>query len=327
MKNILAEASCPLSADQYWQIRSSFEIERDIALADKRELTFMDEKVEDDPKGGHIITRTIKCVILEDPVPPQLRRVVSGKLLDSVVTSRWNTIRHDYDNACTFDVLIPHFKDNVSITGAQWLIPQGENSCKVITRFSITCKVFGVGGIVESVVSNDIQKAYKEYPSKVTKFLNQPGYKEKPQQQPNVASQSSPGYKEKPQQQPDVASQSSPPSVVDGPMLMADLVVHDDDDVYVGCCESVRRCMLSDCKKGMKWRNPRRIHRIHGKKGVRVPDGIRPVPERADTDGRCAWIFPHKLFCCWVDISSTKPKRLSEDNVLKNECAELGIVD
>jgi len=310
MKTIVADANCPLSADQYWKVRSSFEIERDIALADKRELTFMEEEVEEDPKGGQIITRTIKCVLLEDPVPPQLRRVVSVKLLDSIVTSRWHTIRHDYDNACTFDVLIPHFKDNVSITGAQWLVPQGDNSCKVITRFSITCMVFGVGGIVESVVSNDIQKAYKEYPSKVTRFLNQSGNEDKPQQQP------------------DVASKNSPPSVVDGPVLMADLIVHDDDDVYVGCCESVRRCMLSDYKKGMEWRNPRRIHRIHGKKGVRVPDGIRPVPERADTDGQCAWIFPLKLFCCWVDISTTKPRRLSEpDGVLKHECTELGIVD
>ena len=71
MKTILADANCPLSADQYWKVRSSFEIERGIALADKRELTFMEEEVEEDPKGGQIITRTIKCVLLEDPVPPK----------------------------------------------------------------------------------------------------------------------------------------------------------------------------------------------------------------------------------------------------------------
>lgn len=306
MKTILADTVCPLSADEYWSIRSRFEIERDIALAAKRELTLIDESTKSDPKGGATVTRKVKGVLLEDPVPPQLRKVVSVNLIDYVVTSRWNTNRHDYNNACTFDVLIPHFKDKVTIKGSQWLVPQGENSCKVITRFSISCNVFAVGGIAENVIANDIQKAYKEYPYKVMQFLNK----------------SVDGDVSKPK----VASQSSLPSVVDGPVLMADLVVHDDDDVYVGCCGSMRRCMLADYKKGMEWRNPRRVHHIHGKKGVRVPDSIPSVPEHAE--GRCAWLFPLNLFCCWVDVSSTRPKRLSDtDGVLKHECTELGIVD
>ncbi|HMJ11370.1 MAG TPA: DUF2505 family protein [Polyangiaceae bacterium] len=59
--------------------------------------------------------------------------------------------------------------DKLFISGEMWAEPAGDGKIRRIFKADVTCKVFGIGGMIEKRIISDMQKSYET----AAKFTNQ----------------------------------------------------------------------------------------------------------------------------------------------------------
>jgi hypothetical protein len=59
--------------------------------------------------------------------------------------------------------------DKLSIKGEMWTEPAGEGKIRRIFKADVTCKIFGIGGMIEKRIVSDLEKSY----DKAAQFTNQ----------------------------------------------------------------------------------------------------------------------------------------------------------
>ena len=85
--------------------------------------------------------------------------------------------KFDEQHLASFETRPSVLGDKLVISGDCWCEPKGEASCVLHTRHVVTCKVFGVGGMIEQTVLGQIKGSYKQLSACTREYMGTDTYK------------------------------------------------------------------------------------------------------------------------------------------------------
>ena len=176
-----ASLSTPLdvSAHAYWSLRRdrNFDLwsaERDGATFELHSDT---EDVDADGASFFIVESTVSYPRESIPGPMQ------GMLKKDEPFRAWSRFqfwRDKFDEAhlATFETRPSIFGDKLVISGDCWCEPSADGTgCVLHTRHEVTCKVFGVGSMIEGTVLGSIKTSYGGLNALTIEYMKTDGFK------------------------------------------------------------------------------------------------------------------------------------------------------
>ena len=162
-RTISSRVRVEMSAQETWDLRCNFELERHIASLGKRKLTILDEKFVNSGLQTEQMQRLVCCEILGDLG----KGMVSIKAAD--LTSNIRTIvfprLFGEENGAEFVVEFATNKFRASMQGRQWAVPIDENCCFLCTCVSVSIHgVPGLGTIIEMQMERQIRESHAAFP-------------------------------------------------------------------------------------------------------------------------------------------------------------------
>jgi hypothetical protein len=100
--------------------------------------------------------RVVKVVPRIGELPLPLKKLV-GEGIGYEEVGRFDKKTRRY----RLDVRPNRLADKLSITGEMFTEPAGPGSCKRIFTATVTAKIFGVGGMLEQRIVDDLRKSYE----------------------------------------------------------------------------------------------------------------------------------------------------------------------
>jgi hypothetical protein len=113
---------------------------------------FNQVKTEDTAKEAH---RTIEITPSVGELPGAIKKVLGDNMSyteEGVLDKQSRRYRMQ---------IKPHtLPDKISMKGELWTEPAGPNKLKRIFKAEVTCKVFGIGGMLEKLIISEMEKSY-----------------------------------------------------------------------------------------------------------------------------------------------------------------------
>ena len=118
-------------------------------------LDFKYEVLEDDRETG--IRRTYITPKVDAP------RAIVAVLGDSVsFTESGKFEQRDSGPYYSFEVVPNKFADKIKIKGAMITHARTDSSCERVVEFEVTCKIFGIGKLLEGFIQKEVMRSYAE---------------------------------------------------------------------------------------------------------------------------------------------------------------------
>ncbi|MEM1413948.1 MAG: DUF2505 family protein [Myxococcota bacterium] len=123
---------------------------------------------KNDPEGG-VREATITPKV---DLPGPIKRVIGESIgFDENGTMQGSGDTRKY----TFHV-VPHtFANKISVNGFMEVPPAGEGKCTRIVHFEVGCTIFGIGKLVETFASKEIERSYDQSAEFTNTYLKRQG--------------------------------------------------------------------------------------------------------------------------------------------------------
>lgn len=158
----------PLSREEYWKILHTPEFET--FQAKELGLKVYDEIARE--QEGTIIRRRVK-VKPEAQLPASVQKIVSSYISLEDLGYIEEQVRYDDKYYLEFRIHPPVLKDRIHIAGVFSLEERDEQSCLRLLEGEIKISMFGVGGIVERFILEELRRTYEKIPGVVEKWKRQ----------------------------------------------------------------------------------------------------------------------------------------------------------
>ena len=149
-------------AAEYWSLRRDRGFDEYCAASDNAHYALHSETEEVDENGDVLViiesTVTYARESLPAPIQGLLRKDEPFRLWSRL--KFWDA-KFDRAHPGTFETLPSILADKLVISGDCWCEPRDDaRSCFLHTRHSVSCKVFGVGGLIESTILSQVKGSY-----------------------------------------------------------------------------------------------------------------------------------------------------------------------
>lgn len=160
-----------LSAQQAWQLRNHFGLEKHIATLHMRALTLREENVRDEGTEDEQRHRVAHCELVGDNhIGGNVMGIRSADLSSDIVTSFF-VHRFDEAHGSEFRVELAMKRLNVSISGHQWCLPETETRCTLCTTVEVHVRIPGIGGLVEMQLERRMRASHTDFPKHAIEYL------------------------------------------------------------------------------------------------------------------------------------------------------------
>ncbi len=141
-----------VSADEFYD-----KVFFDEAFSDAlyKELKFRERELVVQEDRGDTIYREVRQVPDRD-LPGAVKKLLGAARLEYVEKSTTNKAQ----NRSEIEVVSSIKPDKIKVRGAFWVEPHGEGKCKRVFDVEVKVSIFGVGGLVEKLVLEDVRKSY-----------------------------------------------------------------------------------------------------------------------------------------------------------------------
>jgi hypothetical protein len=158
-----------MSANEYWQLRSEFELEKRVALSEKRMLDLNRDDVTrvESATGDTTISREVVCKLPADIIPKVLQPFCKPEHLETLVTTEFCPDLCDCEHALKTSIIFPKLPvHNVTMFAKQWLQDEVIVSQCSVAVTSPTAPNWAVG-MVEKIIEATTRSAYHSFPKKL----------------------------------------------------------------------------------------------------------------------------------------------------------------
>ena len=170
-RTVRSKVRIELSAQQAWQLRNHFGLEKHIATLHMRALTLREENVRDEGTEDEQRHRVVHCELVGDNhVGANVVGIRSADLSSDIVTSFF-VHRFDEAHGSDFRVEMAMKRLNVSIAGHQWCLPETETSCTLCTTVEVHVRMPGIGGLVEMQLERRMRASHADFPKHGIEYL------------------------------------------------------------------------------------------------------------------------------------------------------------
>lgn len=170
-RTVRSKVRIELSAQQAWQLRNHFGLEKHIATLHMRALTLREENVRDEGTEDEQRHRVVHCELVGDNhVGANVVGIRSADLSSDIVTSFF-VHRFDEAHGSDFRVEMAMKRLNVSIAGHQWCLPETETSCALCTTVEVRVRMPGIGGLVEMQLERRMRASHADFPKHGIEYL------------------------------------------------------------------------------------------------------------------------------------------------------------
>lgn len=152
-------STTPMSipAEAYWGLRLDRGFDLFCAEEDRCDFTLHSETEDEDEDGNTV-------VIIESTVTYD-RSAVPGPILSLLPKDEpfrlWSRFRFwsdlfDKEHLATFETRPSILSGKLIISGDVWCEPMGDSACQLHAHQCVSCKVFGVGGVIEAAIASQV---------------------------------------------------------------------------------------------------------------------------------------------------------------------------
>jgi hypothetical protein len=156
------EHTIPLSRDDYWKILHDPEFEafqaKELKLKTYKEISRVEK--------GDVVLRRVR-VQPEVHLPSTVEKIVAKYIPISDLGYEEEQEKHVHDFYLKFRIHPPILPDKIKIAGVFSLKELDAQSCLRLLEGEIEIQLFGVGGIVERFIVEELKKTYDKIPSVV----------------------------------------------------------------------------------------------------------------------------------------------------------------
>jgi hypothetical protein len=160
----------PLSKEEYWKILHDPEFEafqaQELKLKTYREI-------HREEKGDVVLRRVL--VQPEVHLPPAVEKIVSKYIPISEIGYEEEQEKYLREYYLKFRIHPPVLKDKIRIEGIFSLKENDHQSCFRLLEGDIEIQLFGVGGMVERFIVEELKKTYDRIPSIVARWKERKG--------------------------------------------------------------------------------------------------------------------------------------------------------
>ena len=166
-----------LDAVVLWAVKQDPGMDEAIAKEDGRVMSIDEEEHTQDDKGRRYVKRVTNMRILKNPLPRWIQRVLGLGSLDFKVRGEWWPDVCSEAQPYTFEVYSTHKSTagKFTIKGVQYIEPLEGSVCRIHSRVLISVSVAAVGGIVENVLKEKMQKSYSGFPALLKAYIDSNG--------------------------------------------------------------------------------------------------------------------------------------------------------
>lgn len=166
-RTVSSKVRVKLSAQQTWQLRHHFELEKHIGAVGDRALSLINEDVANEGAENEQRQRVVRCELVRDSTIMG----VKPSDLSSDIVSNFFPHRFDEDHGCEFDVELAMKRLNITIKGHSWCLPESETSCFLCTHIKVEARIPGVGGLVEMQLERHMRTGQAAFAQHAVDFL------------------------------------------------------------------------------------------------------------------------------------------------------------
>ena len=154
-----------LPADQYFD-RIYFNEDFNEALY--KELKFRERSILVERDDGDTIYREVRQVPERD-LPGPVKKVLGASEFAYVEKSTYHKANKSIDLVVVSSVK----PDKVKTTGRFWIEPLDDNRCKRLLDFEVKVSIFGLGGVVEQLVMQDLESSYDRSAAFTNRYIRE----------------------------------------------------------------------------------------------------------------------------------------------------------
>ena len=158
-----------MSASEYWHLRSDFELEKKIALSERRLLELNRDDVTriESATGDTTISREIVCKLPEDIIPMILKPFCKPEHLETLVTTEYCPDFCDYEHPLKTSIIFTKLPvHSVTMFAKQWVQDSViVSECAVLVE-SPTAPKWAIA-MVEKIIEGTTRSAYSAFPKKL----------------------------------------------------------------------------------------------------------------------------------------------------------------
>lgn len=170
-RTVRSEVRIELPAQQAWQLRNHFGLEKHIAALNMRALTLREEGVRNEGTEDEQRHRVVHCELVGDQhVGGNVMGVRSADLSSDVVSSFF-VHRFDKAHGTEFYVEMAMKRLDMSISGHQWCVPETATSCLLCTTVEVHVRMPGIGGLVEMQLERRMRASHAAFPKHAIEYL------------------------------------------------------------------------------------------------------------------------------------------------------------
>lgn len=170
-RTVRSRVRIELPAQQAWQLRNHFGLEKHIAALNMRALTLQEENARGEGTEKEQRHRVVHCELVgEQHVGGNVMGIRSADLSSDVVTSFF-VHRFDEAHGSEFYVEMAMKRLNMSISGHQWCLPETETSCILCTTVEVHVRMPGIGGLVEMQLERRMRASHAAFPKHAIEYL------------------------------------------------------------------------------------------------------------------------------------------------------------
>ena len=168
-----------VDAAAYWSLRRDHGFDWYCANADNCTFTLHSETEEEDENGDKFIivesTNSYERSSVPGPIQGLLKK---GEGMQ--IWSRFRFYAHLFDEChlATFETRPSFLADKLVISGDVWCEPIESNACNLHTRHSVSCTVFGIGGLIEKTILSQVKGTYKSLSQVTQAYMSTQSYAE-----------------------------------------------------------------------------------------------------------------------------------------------------
>jgi hypothetical protein len=155
--NMRSTTPMQVPAAAYWALRLDRGFDLFCAEADGSEYTCHSETEDEDENGD--------TVVIIESTTTYARSTVPGPILSLLpkdepfrIWSRfhfWSDL-FDKDHLATFETRPSILSGKLVVSGDVWCESTTEGACQLHTHHCVSCKVFGIGGVVEAAIASQV---------------------------------------------------------------------------------------------------------------------------------------------------------------------------
>ena len=135
-----------------------------------KELRFTEFKVLKHEDDGKVILREVHACPPLGALPAPVKKLAAkGAAYEE--HGSFNKESQPY----TAKVKTASLSDKISIVGEMWAEPEGDSHCRRYYEFNVNVDVFAIGGLIEKLILDDIEKSYMASEAFTNRWIREQG--------------------------------------------------------------------------------------------------------------------------------------------------------